>query len=249
MWNKFLRSWNGISLFHDKVVTDTQDFNLFTDAAATVGHGGYFQVQEISSPGSTSRRITTPVPTQLSGHVDLNYYLYHLWSAAISQGTRSASNTGFNCYMNFLLKFGLFCTLSRFILPPVNKSYLQYFIAHCFGVLKLQHYTVKTYLAGIRFSYLQAGVTTLFDEASSGALNRLQALMRGFKKLQTTSSRKRLPITYPLLSKIVYQLCAGIFGPYDDFVMECMCVTAFFGLFDVENSPALLSSITEFILV
>ena len=42
MWRHFLQSWNGVSLFLEDVIA-SPDFELFTDAAASVGHGGFFQ--------------------------------------------------------------------------------------------------------------------------------------------------------------------------------------------------------------
>ncbi|XP_071112966.1 uncharacterized protein [Haliotis cracherodii] len=230
MWNKFLNQWNGISFFHDDHITSAPDLNLYTDAAGSVGHGGYFEVQEIPSPGTPRRPPSNALPTQLISDVDLNRHLDTLWSAAISRQTRTAYSTGFQCYLKFMLKFSLFNTLGASSgLPPVNDAYLQYFLAHCFGFLKLSHDTVKTYLAGIRFTYLQAGIRTLFDDVSTGALNRIQTLLRGYKRAHTPERRKRLPITYHVLRNIIKQLRDGVFGPFNDLVMECMCLTAFFG--------------------
>ncbi|XP_071116832.1 uncharacterized protein [Haliotis cracherodii] len=230
MWNKFLNQWNGISFFHDDHITSAPDLNLYTDAAGSVGHGGYFEVQEIPSPGAPRRPPSNALPTQFTSDVDLNRHLDTLWSAAISRQTRTAYSTGFQCYLKFMLKFSLFNTLGASSgLPPVNDAYLQYFLAHCFGFLKLSHDTVKTYLAGIRFTYLQAGIRTLFDDVSTGALNRLQTLLRGYKRAHTPERRKRLPITYHVLRNIIKRLRDGVFGPSNDLVMECMYLTAFLG--------------------
>jgi hypothetical protein len=43
MWHKVLAHWNGVSLFHQTQLTVAADWELYTDAASTVGHGGYFQ--------------------------------------------------------------------------------------------------------------------------------------------------------------------------------------------------------------
>ncbi|XP_071089365.1 uncharacterized protein [Haliotis cracherodii] len=189
-----------------------------------------FAVQEIPSPGAPRRPPSNALPTQLTSDVDLNRHLDTLWSAAISRQTRTAYSTGFQCYLKFMLKFSLFTTLGASSgLPPVNDAYLQYFLAHCFGFLKLSHDTVKTYLAGIRFTYLQAGIRTLFDDVSTGALNRIQTLLRGYKRAHTPERRKRLPITYHVLRNIIKRLRDGVFGPFNDLVMECMCLAAFFG--------------------
>ena len=42
MWKAFLTKWNGRSFFLDPAVTSSPDIELFTDAASTIGFGGYF---------------------------------------------------------------------------------------------------------------------------------------------------------------------------------------------------------------
>ena len=43
MWKVFLSKWNGRSLFLESTTTPTPDLELYTDAAGSVGFGGYFQ--------------------------------------------------------------------------------------------------------------------------------------------------------------------------------------------------------------
>ena len=43
MWPRFLTEWNGVALFLDGEVIKAVDFTLYTDAAATVGYGGFFR--------------------------------------------------------------------------------------------------------------------------------------------------------------------------------------------------------------
>lgn len=43
MWLCFLSGWNGVSLFLDIHPTLASDMHLFTDAASTIGHAGYYQ--------------------------------------------------------------------------------------------------------------------------------------------------------------------------------------------------------------
>ncbi len=42
MWFVFLADWNGISLFLDASHTPASDMDLYTDAASTIGYGGYY---------------------------------------------------------------------------------------------------------------------------------------------------------------------------------------------------------------
>ncbi|XP_033739168.1 uncharacterized protein LOC117326521 [Pecten maximus] len=50
MWLEFLKDWNGISFFYERHFTDNSDFELFTDAASTVGYGGIFRTSWFASP-------------------------------------------------------------------------------------------------------------------------------------------------------------------------------------------------------
>ena len=43
MWRRFLKYWNGVAMFLEKDVTKATDIVLYTDAAASVGFGGFFQ--------------------------------------------------------------------------------------------------------------------------------------------------------------------------------------------------------------
>ena len=53
MWQYLLSHWNGVSFFLDNHITKAHDMCLFTDAAGSVGFGGFFQNQwfnEVWSP-------------------------------------------------------------------------------------------------------------------------------------------------------------------------------------------------------
>ena len=43
MWKVFLDHWNGRSFFLDSAITPSPDLELFTDAAGSIGFGGYFR--------------------------------------------------------------------------------------------------------------------------------------------------------------------------------------------------------------
>ena len=48
MWKDFLSSLNGISMFINETI-NSPELMLFTDAAATIGYGGYFQTEWFAS--------------------------------------------------------------------------------------------------------------------------------------------------------------------------------------------------------
>ncbi len=57
LWTMFLKQWNGLSLFHNNLVSSPIDINLFTDAAPSIGFGGFYQ----------GRWFDSPWPAQLQG--------------------------------------------------------------------------------------------------------------------------------------------------------------------------------------
>ncbi len=46
----FLKQWNGLSLFYNNLVSSPIDINLVTDAAPTIGFGGFYQGRWFASP-------------------------------------------------------------------------------------------------------------------------------------------------------------------------------------------------------
>ena len=110
------------------------------------------------------------------------------------------------------------------LLPILNEDVLIYFVTYCHSFLKLTWSTIKLYLAGIRFHYLQAGHANPFH-----ALDRLQCIIRAVKRSQICSSKPRLPIDINIIVQICNLLHKGVFSPDIDLTLECMCLLAFFG--------------------
>ncbi|KAI2666821.1 hypothetical protein H4Q32_026527 [Labeo rohita] len=42
LWQQFLSSWNGISFFYNDYISQPEDIQLYTDAAPSIGFGGYY---------------------------------------------------------------------------------------------------------------------------------------------------------------------------------------------------------------
>ena len=53
MRTNFFDRWNGVSFFYDDNVTESADFELFTDSSGFHGYGGYFQGLWFSEPWPT----------------------------------------------------------------------------------------------------------------------------------------------------------------------------------------------------
>lgn len=109
-------------------------------------------------------------------------------------------------------------------LPILNEEVLIYFATHCHEHLKLKWSTIKLYLAGIRYHYLREGRSNPFQ-----SVDRLQYIIRAIKRSQNSITKPRFPIDINILIQICEILHRGIFSPYMDATLECMCLLAFFG--------------------
>ena len=128
------------------------------------------------------------------------------------------------CFMNFLALNNINpCGL----LMPINEDILLLFVAHCYSVLQLKYATIKLSLSGVRFCYLQAGVSNPLWNANA-SLQRLYTILRSIKKVQGSSTLKRLPITFDILFSMCKELRKGIFSPFTDLMLETVFCTAFF---------------------
>lgn len=154
-----------------------------------------------------------------------------LWANAIQPSTRAAYSTGLSTfrrfiYMDYMLDQA--CVIND-LFPPVTEHLLIFFVAHCVQRLHLAHSTIKLYLTGIRFCYLQAGLHNPMLDSYGTPHQRLPILLRSIKKSHSNPRLIRLPITFTVLSQLCTVLRAGCFGPYLDLLMEAACTTAFFG--------------------
>jgi hypothetical protein len=64
MWSQYLLSWNGVSFFYDPFITEAHDLEIYTDAAGSVGFGGYNNGRWFQ--GRWPVNITTPTDETLS---------------------------------------------------------------------------------------------------------------------------------------------------------------------------------------
>lgn len=145
-----------------------------------------------------------------------------LWESAVSVSTRSAYRVGLQCLLTFMTMSGVIFRQPN--LPPLTEDCLIYFVTYCHSCLRLRWTTIKLYLAGIRFHYLQAGHNNPFDHC-----DRLQCIIRGIKRSQMNISKPRLPIDSKILNQICGLLKRGLFSPFIDKTLECMCMLAFYG--------------------
>ncbi|XP_071170598.1 uncharacterized protein [Mytilus edulis] len=173
-----------------------------------------------------SRCTSHDLSALLTRNVELTNSVSCLLKTSIAPRTRSQYECGYSAYATFLRMTGVIWLNSD--MPPLTEESLIHFATHCFKNLHLKCSTIKMYICGIRYKYLENGKTSIFSD-SSDKLYRLDALYRGIKKNEKKSTKPRLPITFTILKDICQFLRKGYYTPYVDILLEAACVTAYFG--------------------
>lgn len=102
-------------------------------------------------------------------------------------------------------------------------------MTHCSEFLNLQHTTIKLYLNGIRFKYLQQNVPSPLQSLDTHPMPRLALILKSIKRVQGSDTMVRLSITGDILQRMCGQLRQGVFSPFVNTMLECACVVAYFG--------------------
>lgn len=147
---------------------------------------------------------------------------------SLAKGTLKQYECGFNSYKQFLLVAG-FSWNDKYEMPPLSEDSLIHYAMHCHEHLNLKCSTIKLYICGIRYKFLQSGIPNLFSNCCSSKMFRLEAIYKGIKKSEVKNTRERLPITYDILLDICIHLQKGIFSVYTDILIETACIIAYFG--------------------
>lgn len=160
--------------------------------------------------------------------MELTTAVKELVQRSLASTTRAQYECGYQSYTVFLRMSGVVWNQNT-EMPPLTEESLMHFATHCFKSLKLKYSTIKLYICGIRYRYLEAGVPNVFDNRGSANLPRLESVYRGIKRSETKVKKIRLPITVDILRKICIKLRNGCFSKYTDSLMEATCVMAYFG--------------------
>ncbi|XP_076592777.1 uncharacterized protein LOC143324302 [Chaetodon auriga] len=85
LWHQFLSYWNGISFFYNNHVTAQEDMHLFTDAAPSIGFGGYYNGKWFSAmwPGEFTSLSPSSIICELYSIVIAAILWGHEWSKKI----------------------------------------------------------------------------------------------------------------------------------------------------------------------
>ncbi|XP_071173198.1 uncharacterized protein [Mytilus edulis] len=183
-------------------------------------------LEDVPERSAGSRCTSHDLSALLTRNVELTNSVSCLLKTSIAPRTRTQYECGYSAYATFLRMTGVIWLNSD--MPPLTEESLIHFATHCFKNLHLKCSTIKMYICGIRYKYLENGKTSIFS-GSSDKLYRLDALYRGIKKNEKKSTKPRLPITFTILKDICQLLRKGYYTPYVDILLEAACVTAYFG--------------------
>ncbi|MGH0139541.1 UNVERIFIED_CONTAM: hypothetical protein FKN15_005459 [Acipenser sinensis] len=137
---------------------------------------------------------------------------------ALAPSTRSSYSTAWSSFTNF-------CEQNRISYTSYNLQLLLAFIAHLRLSLRLAPSSIRCYLAGIQYQFrLQSIPSPLLS-----SVPEIRLTLRGMEKSLPPSSPSRQPISTDLLLHLIIALRQGCFNPFDDIVMETLCLIAFFG--------------------
>lgn len=119
----------------------------------------------------------------------------------------------------------------------------RYTPIHCVNARKLQPPTIKATIAGIQFHLgcLDHRSISLFNHPS------ISLLIKGISKAHPGKKDKRLPLTLPLLHKLLKSLRLGVFGTYSDVVLDSVLLTAFYGFLRCGEFTLILIMISPFL--
>lgn len=145
----------------------------------------------------------------------------------MSSRTRQAYNTGLSQFLNFASLHNVKCSVDN--LPDISENFLLLFVTYCYKHLGLSATTIQLYLAGIRFSYLEAGHRNPLKSCFGGPHEKLNLLLKAITRHQGQHQNSRLPITSEMIDMMSTALKKGLFTPYLDCMLHAVILVAFFG--------------------
>ena len=133
----------------------------------------------------------------------MDHAIDNLWTFSIADSTRAMYKVGLDLYIKFLV---LQCfNWANEALPPISEYLLMRFVVFCETQKHLRYATIKSYLCGIRYFFLQKGGYNPLENAYGKPLLGLKSILTGLKKKQTNYPKRTcLPIT----CSILYSMCS-----------------------------------------
>ncbi|XP_078354436.1 uncharacterized protein LOC144639048 [Oculina patagonica] len=166
-------------------------------------------------PTRPSGRLGSDASSPLSQD-PLDGRLAFLQSQAIAPSTRRAYQAG-------IRRYSTFCYSRQWDPFPASELQLRYFASWLSDQVSFP--TIKLYLAGIRYAHIENRLTDPFADAPL-----LHLLLRGIKRTNGLSSRRRLPITMSVMRQLKGALSADPqFASQDKLMLWSAFTLAFFG--------------------
>ena len=133
----------------------------------------------------------------------------------MATSTRRTYQTGVTAYYSFCAKYGIPSL-------PASETTLRYFCTHLSSSVSYQ--TIMVYLAGVRLLHLEHGFP---DPTKAAPL--LHYLCTAIRRSGMTTSKKRQPITLPLLKTIKTELSHANLPSQDKLAYWAAFTLAFYG--------------------
>ncbi|GAA6097672.1 uncharacterized protein LOC119489294 [Tachysurus ichikawai] len=251
-WSLLCAGWNGISFFYNDAVETSVTLKFFTDAAPSRGFGGLFNNQWFTS--SWPKELSTLPPNALSTALLELYPIVvacilwgKLWSRkqilvfCDNEATVHIINKGCSSvpFINtFLRRLTWTCVTCNFLLRSAHIPGLDNKIADCLSRFKFQEFRAVPRRLSFRPTLPsicpdhprlsnptspQLRICSLLEHPS------IRLLLNGIRKGTPKGADKRLPLTIPLVKKLVTKLRQGCFSPYQYLLLEVVFLCAFYG--------------------
>lgn len=123
----------------------------------------------------------TPTACQPVSEVMWNsnkWYVEKLLCNSVTKRPRSTYKQGFETYKLFLSIHDVV-----FVHPLISQDILVHFVAYCQHNLFLKFSTIRQYLCGIRYIFLDMGIPNPF-ESKCHSMNRLKLISNAIRKVQ-----------------------------------------------------------------
>lgn len=147
--------------------------------------------------------------------------------ACLGEQTKAVYSTGKRCYDYFATMHGYSDRFGNIQLPAEQN--LIFFVCYCADILKIRYTTIKLYLCGIRFYFIESHGRDPLCTLYGTPLHQLQYILRSIKRTQIPVPSRRKPITADIVRDICHLLDSrSMYGNFTDCMMAACITLAFF---------------------
>ncbi|MGH0130446.1 UNVERIFIED_CONTAM: hypothetical protein FKN15_001658 [Acipenser sinensis] len=136
-------------------------------------------------------------------------------STALAPSSRASYSMAWSAFLTF-------CAHNRIHPIPFNQDRILAFIVHAMEFLHLSPASIKSYVSGIQYHYRIMSVPSLIILS----IPVVCPTLRGILKSSPPAASSRLPILTDILHSLISTLQKGCFSPYEDLLMETICLTS-----------------------